>query len=251
MAVVRVEKTKDYTVMGNYHLKEKNMSLKAKGLLSLMLSLPDEWDYSIKGLETLSSDGNTNIRNALIELEEFKYLKREAVREKGKIVDWQYTIYEQPYVELPHVVSQQLVTPQLVSPQVAPPHVVSQTQLNTNILNTNIPSTKESKTKKEKIEEEFETIWKLYPRNQGKTKALEHYKKARTRKDNPATYEEVLNGVKSYNEYIKHEGTEQRFIKHGSTWFNQECWCDDYTIEPQKGTKEEKKSEWNITAFDI
>lgn len=96
MSVVRVHKNSDYTVMSNFHLKEKNISLKAKGLLSLMLSLPEDWDYSITGLVTLSSDGEASIRSALKELEEFGYLERRRVYENGKIADWEYNIFEKP-----------------------------------------------------------------------------------------------------------------------------------------------------------
>ena len=71
-----VHKTSDYTVMSNTHFKEKEMTLRAKGLLSLMLSLPDDWDYSIAGLCTLSKDGKDSVMNALLELEEFGYLVR-------------------------------------------------------------------------------------------------------------------------------------------------------------------------------
>ena len=95
----KVNKTKDFTVMSNSHFKDKRMSLKAKGLLSLMLSLPDDWDYSIIGLVTLSSDGETSVRNALKELEEFGYLIRHRIYEAGKITDWQYDIYETPMIE--------------------------------------------------------------------------------------------------------------------------------------------------------
>ena len=76
MAIFRIEKTKNYTVLSNYHFKEKDMSLKAKGLLSLMLSLPDSWNYTIKGLVTLSKDGKDSVMSALAELEEFRYLQR-------------------------------------------------------------------------------------------------------------------------------------------------------------------------------
>ena len=96
MAVFRISKTGNYTVMSNTHLKEKAMSLKAKGLLSLMLSLPDEWDYSINGLEKLSEDGEKGTRKALQELENFGYLVRRPIRENGKISDWEYHIFEEP-----------------------------------------------------------------------------------------------------------------------------------------------------------
>ena len=82
--------------MSNYHFKDKRLSLKAKGLLSLMLSLPEEWDYSVVGLASLSSDGETSVRTAIKELEENHYLDRTPVRENGRIIDWEYDIYEQP-----------------------------------------------------------------------------------------------------------------------------------------------------------
>lgn len=96
MAVIKVEKTGNYTVMSNYHFREKSMSLKAKGLLSMMLSLPPDWDYSVEGLITLSSDGETSVRSGLKELEEFGYLKRQRVYVEGKIAGVNYTVYEEP-----------------------------------------------------------------------------------------------------------------------------------------------------------
>lgn len=99
MSVIRIHKTKDYTVMSNTHFKDKSLSLKAKGLLSLMLSLPEDWDYSIEGLSTLSSDGRTAVRTALNELEEHGYLQRERTYTNGKISDIEYHIYECPQAE--------------------------------------------------------------------------------------------------------------------------------------------------------
>lgn len=96
MSVFRVHKTNNYTTMSNYHFKDKRLSLKAKGLLSIMLSLPDDWDYSAHGLATLSSDGETAVRNGLHELEEKGYLERTPIRNKGIFKDWQYDIYELP-----------------------------------------------------------------------------------------------------------------------------------------------------------
>lgn len=99
MAKFKVEKTKDYTIMSNYHLKEKNMSLKAKGLLSVMLSLPEDWDYSISGLVAISLENETSIKSALSELKQFGYL--EVIKlmpnesETGRI-DYVYNIYEKP-----------------------------------------------------------------------------------------------------------------------------------------------------------
>lgn len=97
MGVVRVNKTANYTVLSNYHFKEKNMSLKAKGLLSLMLSLPDTWNYTIAGLVSLSKDGKDSVMSALSELEKFGYLIREQkVNDKGQFSGVEYNIYESP-----------------------------------------------------------------------------------------------------------------------------------------------------------
>ena len=97
MSVMRVHKTANFTVMSNYHFKEKKMSLKAKGLLSLMLSLPDDWDYSVAGLTTLSKDGKDGVMTALAELEKFGYLTRtRLVNDKGQFDGIEYNIYEHP-----------------------------------------------------------------------------------------------------------------------------------------------------------
>ena len=97
MAVFRVEKTKDYTVMANHHLRNTTLSLKAKGLLSLMLSLPDDWDYTLKGLARICRDGVDSIAAAVKELEESGYIVRRRVRDdKGRVGEMEYTILERP-----------------------------------------------------------------------------------------------------------------------------------------------------------
>lgn len=124
--IMRTEKNKNYTVMGNYHLRDKELSLKAKGLLSIMLSLPDGWNFSISGLSTLSSDGESAVRATLKELENNGYLKRNKVRCNGKITDWEYIVYEQKTAN--NSVD--------AKPVVENPHVDSSTQLNTKEINT-------------------------------------------------------------------------------------------------------------------
>ena len=97
MAVFRVEKTKDFTVMSNHHLRNTELSLKAKGLLSLMLSLPEDWDYTTKGLAHICRDGVDSITTALKELERHGYLTRQRLRyENGQLGDIEYTIHEKP-----------------------------------------------------------------------------------------------------------------------------------------------------------
>lgn len=127
MAVIRVNKTADYTVMSNAHFKEKELSLKAKGLLSLMLSLPDNWDYSIAGLVTLSADGKDRVMSALNELEALGYLKRTKLTdEKGRFAGYDYDIYENPQTENPYA----------ENPNTDKPNTENPPQLNTNTSNT-------------------------------------------------------------------------------------------------------------------
>ena len=100
MAVFRVDKTKDYTVMANHHLRNTKLSLKAKGLLSLMLSLPENWDYTIKGLASICKDGIDSINATIKELESEGYIKRSRVRNaKGQLTTTEYVIYEQPHFD--------------------------------------------------------------------------------------------------------------------------------------------------------
>ena len=104
MSVFRVIKNKNYTVMSNYHLKDKNLSFKAKGLLSYMLSLPDDWDYSIQGLCKASKDNDFSIRSTLKELQENNYLKITKERNKKGQFEGVYSIFERPLtnVDFPH-----------------------------------------------------------------------------------------------------------------------------------------------------
>ena len=97
MAVFRIEKNKNYTVMANYHLRDISLSLKAKGLLSLMLSLPEDWDYTTKGLACICKDGVDSICSTVKELEKAGYVRRRRLRnELGHLAEIEYTILEKP-----------------------------------------------------------------------------------------------------------------------------------------------------------
>ena len=133
MSIIRVHKTANFTVMSNTHFKEKKMSLKAKGLLSLMLSLPDNWNYSVSGLVTLSRDGKDSVMSALAELETFGYLERtRTVNERGQFSGIEYNIFEQPQTEKP--VTENLTAEKPISGNT---NAENLQQLNTNKLNTN------------------------------------------------------------------------------------------------------------------
>ena len=97
MAVFRMERTHNFTVMSNYHLRDKNLSLKAKGLLSQMLSLPEDWDYTLAGLASINAEGRDAIRAAVVELEKAGYVRRrQTTQQDGKFGVNEYIIREHP-----------------------------------------------------------------------------------------------------------------------------------------------------------
>ena len=137
MAVFRVEKNKGYTVMSNHHLRNKALSLKAKGLLSQMLSLPEDWDYTLKGLSLINRESIDAIRTAVWELERAGYIKREQGRDaKGKMADMVYTIYEQPVLAKPVLENPVLENPTSDNPTSDNPASGNPTQLNKEIQRT-------------------------------------------------------------------------------------------------------------------
>lgn len=181
MATFRVNKTSDYTVISNYHLREKGMSLKAKGLLTLMLSLPEDWDYSISGLASICAENETAIKTGLKELKKFGYLRISKIfpsKERGnKKIEYIYEIFEKPLGEdkrqKEQEIEKQLLEKQKVENQgvenlpLESQAVENQGQLNTNKLNTNKLNTKEVSTKEyiyvknkfSRLCEEIKTNW--------------------------------------------------------------------------------------------
>ena len=117
MAVFRIERTRDYTVMSNHHLRNANLSLKAKGLLSMILSLPEEWNYTTRGLASICKEGVDAIGSALKELETAGYIVRRQLRgTNGRITDTEYVIYEQPQPDMsqPYPASPDTENPDMV-----------------------------------------------------------------------------------------------------------------------------------------
>ena len=142
MAVFRVEKNSGYTVMPNHHLRNQELSLKAKGLLSQMLSLPDNWDYTLKGLSLINREKIDAIREAIRELERAGYIVRSRERdEKGRLRGADYIIYEfpkKPVSDLPT-----LENPTLDNPTQENPTLENPTQLNKDILRTDLSKKKD------------------------------------------------------------------------------------------------------------
>ena len=151
MAVFRVERNKGYTVMSNHHLRNKELTLKAKGLLSQMLSLPEDWDYTLAGLSYINRESIDAIRTAVWELEKAGYITRRQGRdEKGKMTAIEYTIYEQPQtppgLETPILENPTTGKPILENPTADNPTTENPTQLNKDISRTDLPKKEKSNT---------------------------------------------------------------------------------------------------------
>ena len=163
MAVYRVERTRDYTVMSNYHLKDTTLSLKAKGLLSMFLSFPDDWNYSTRGLAAICKEGVEAIGNTIKELEKAGYIVRRKLRgSNGRITDTEYVIYEQPQeppapdadepdttppgTAQPDTGNPDMVDPDAVGPDMDAPHTGNHAQLNINQSITQKSNTQRSNT---------------------------------------------------------------------------------------------------------
>lgn len=211
MAILRKQQRNQYTVIDQSIFKDKTLSNKALGMLCRMLSLPDGWEFSVEGLATLSTDGVSAVRSQLNELEEHGYLARNYVRGEGKISGIEYVVSETPKCDF--LKSENLISENLISENNA--------QSNTKESITDLSNTNGI------IYTEFENLWSLYPKKQGKASAFRHYQKARK---SGAVYEEIEQGVLAYTEYIRANNIDMQYVKMGSTFFSQKAWNDDWTI---------------------
>ena len=175
MAVIRVQKTENYTVMSNHHLRNKEMSLKAKGLMSLMLSLPPTWDYSIGGLVAICKESHTSIRSALKELEQNQYLVRDRKNNEKGYFTYEYTLYEIPS---PHSEKQHTVDTHTDKKQSDKSHTENDRQINKDSLN-------KDELNKEKISKDKTTT-----------------KRSKIKKNRISSFDEILNSSVT-NESLK------------------------------------------------
>ena len=210
MAVFRVEKNKGYTVMSNHHLRNKELSLKAKGLLSQMLSLPEDWDYTLAGLSLINRESIDAIRTAVWELEKAGYITRRQGRdEKGKMTAIEYTIYEQPQppaLDCPVLENPTADKPILENPTPDNPTSENPTQLNKEIQKTNLP-------KKEKLNTDISSTHSI-PFHSLNPSPLEDAAQTPERKRKEATdayrvYEEIIKDNIEYEHFIKHTDFEK------------------------------------------
>lgn len=132
MATIRVRKTKDFSIVSNVLLRDKRLSLRARGLLVFMLSLSDTWEYSITGLANATGESTGKVSNSLKELEKFGYLTRERIRNaKGQMDGTEYTLRESPVSENPNEEKPSVENPTLEKPILEKPSVENRAQYNT------------------------------------------------------------------------------------------------------------------------
>ena len=147
MAVFRIERTRDYTVMSNHHLRDKALSLKSKGLLSMMLSLPEDWNYTTRGLAKICKEGVDAIGGALRELEGAGYIVRHQLRDRqGRISDTEYVIYEQPQPKAPDTPQPDTASPDTENPYLDSPDTEKPAELNIEKSKTQKSNTQGSST---------------------------------------------------------------------------------------------------------
>lgn len=185
MAVIRTIKNENYTTMCNTHLRDKNLSLKAKGLLSMMLSLPDKWHYSVKGLEGICKESKNTINSVLNELEDNNYLVRRRRYCNGKISEWEYIIFENNEnhdEELLHLKNEDIENEDIEIQDIENRDVYKITkELNTKELNTN--EYKEKNIKKESVN----SVISEYTENKDLQDALHDFVDMRTKARKPLT----------------------------------------------------------------
>ena len=217
MAVFRVQKTQNYTIMSNHHLRNKALSLKAKGLLSLMLSLPEDWDYTLAGLSHINREKIDAIREAVKELEKAGYIVRSRERdEKGRLRGADYVIYEQPQprepeaatsggqppiLDLPTLENPTLGNPTLENPTQEKPTLENPMQLNKDIQKTDLPKKEKSNTDLSNNH----SIPILSPNPSPlREETAEPERKGTEAADAYSVYEEIIKDNIEYEHFIKH-----------------------------------------------
>lgn len=225
MAIV-IESVGNFTVMKNHHLRNKNLSLKAIGLMSKMLSLPPDWDYTVEGLICICKEGRDAVRTALIELEEAGYLERTRQRdERGRLGDTDYVLHNEPASGSPTSENSTLA---------------NQRQINKDIINnlSNTPpiapptgepgarsgkgSRREPKAEPGWKPERWDAFWDAYPRHEGKQKAIAAWD--RLKPDDRLLTKMALGLAR---QLASEEWNRGIGIPHASTWLNQQRWEDE------------------------
>ena len=225
MAILRNASKGKYTVLNNGIFRDENLSAKSLGILAKMLSLPDNWEFSVTGLCSIfKKDGIDSIRNGLKELEQNGYLVRNRVRdESGKLTSAEWTVSDQPM----------LGKPMLENPMLENPMLENRTQYNTKEYNTKEFITKEFITKdippispkgKTDCSDLFNQFWTAYPKHIAKQSAVKAFEKL---KPDEKLLEAMLKAIEMQKESKQWEKDGGAFIPYPATWLNQRRWEDE------------------------
>ena len=225
MAILRNASKGKYTVLNNGIFRDENLSAKSLGILAKMLSLPDNWEFSVTGLCSIfKKDGIDSIRNGLKELEQNGYLVRNRVRdESGKLTSAEWTVSDQPM----------LGKPMLENPMLENPMLENRTQYNTKEYNTKEFITKEFITKDippispkggKDCSDLFNQFWSSYPKHIAKQSAVKAFEKL---KPDEKLLEAMLKAIERQKESKQWEKDGGAFIPYPATWLNQRRWEDE------------------------
>lgn len=241
MAVMRVEKTGNYTVMSNRHLDDPRLSLKAIGLLSKILRLPDDWDYTLEGLARICKEGKDAIRSAIVELERTGYIERRQTHAAdGSFAGNEYIVHEAPFDAdaTPSSDNPTTVSPSSGKPSTDNPSTENPTQpstKDTKYLDTNTPLTPQRGRRAPKKvalwkPERFAAFWQYYPRGESKQAAIVAWDKLRP---DDALIDDIARALK--RQMASEEWQRGVGIPYASTYLNQRRWEDEKhePAEPQ------------------
>ena len=228
MAVIRVEKNRNYTTMSNYHLRDERLSLKAIGLLSKILSLPEKWDYTVAGLAEICKEGKDAIRSALEELEKAGYIERNQTHgADGTFSGNEYIVHEEPVG-----VSPLSGFPSTVNPSTENPLTDNPTQLNTDISSKDLNTPPIAPQGGEAAA--FDMFWQAYPKKVGKQAARKAFHRVK------APLESLLHAISEQKRSAQWSREGGRFIPNPATWLNQGRWEDEL---PSAATPRAKRVE--------
>lgn len=232
MPTFKVERISGYTIMSNYHLRDASLSLKAKGLLSLMLSLPPEWDYTENGLVQIVAEGRDSVRSAVKELLEAGYLTRERTRENGQLKGAEYTVREVP-AGAENGGKPVTEKPMLENPILDNPTEINKEEINKDLINPPIvPPQKPMKLPKHEPGR-FAGFWAMYPRHENKPKAIQAWDKLHL------TGKEIDDLARGLQWFLASEMWSKGIgIPYASTWLNQRRWEERHEAVPDGGVQE-------------
>lgn len=251
MATFRVSKDKNYTTINNTGLRDERLTWKAKGILAYILSLPDDWVFYMEEVAKHSKDGIASLKAGMKELKECGYVKRFPIKgEDGKIHRWETIIYEVPQVEKPLVENLPVESLQVENLPVENQLLLSTNILSTNILSTNNTNSPQKKGPRKNVSEgyseDFENLWKTYPKKIDKKQGYKSFNAAIKKH----SFEVIMSGVKGYADQIKRNGTETKFVKHASTFFNNECYLE-YVEKPKPPVPNKSKQTANYSIDNL